>query len=77
MLEDSDCSCKCPTGYFGRSCENYVLGSWKSVNFDKQLGEILVRWHLGPSYWKGAGRIQRYERGLFKKKQPEHADGER
>jgi len=60
VLEDSDCSCKCPTGYFGRSCENYVLGSWKSVNFDKQLGEILVRWHLGPSYWKGAGRIQRY-----------------
>ena len=42
MLDAADCSCKCPLGYFGPSCESFLLGTWTLVNFNEQIAQILV-----------------------------------
>ena len=42
MLDTADCSCKCPLGYFGPSCESFLLGTWTLVNFNEQIAQILV-----------------------------------
>jgi cathepsin B len=53
------CECECMAGYFGAHCQDYVLGSWKSLGAYPEA-EIDFRWKISSSAWHGEAQLARY-----------------
>jgi hypothetical protein len=59
-LDSTDCSCKCQAGYFGASCNNFILGYWKTIDIGKLKATIEFKWDIAEERWKGDSKISKY-----------------
>jgi hypothetical protein len=56
VLDPASCTCACPSGYFGSTCESYVLATWTGAKPNGQLA-LRLSWSL-PTERTGTARAQ-------------------
>ena len=58
-LDTTACTCSCPAGFIGNSCNDFILANWESVSPTE--GRIAVKWSVSPDRWLGDGSVARYQ----------------
>jgi len=58
-LDTTACTCSCPAGFIGNSCNDFILANWESVSPTE--GRIAVKWSVSRDRWLGDGSVARYK----------------
>jgi cathepsin B len=46
QLDTATCTCRCPPGYFGRNCYQFILWEWYTVDVKTYSSTVLLAWNL-------------------------------
>ena len=46
QVDIATCTCRCPPGYFGKNCYEYILWEWHAVDVKSYSSTVMLAWNL-------------------------------